>query len=228
MTKIAIHQPMYLPYLGIFNKMKNVDVFVFLDDAKYSDGYYYNRNRIKTPRGDLMLTVPIRKLSGEKLNEIKIENNIFWQKKHMKSLIVYYEKSGHFTDYRDFFEKVHNTNMKWKKLHDLNMTILVYLMKQLDIDTPFYFSSDLLKNYPPLKGTQRLVEICRELDVEIYLSGVSGRNYLDEKLFEENNIMLEFQKYTPKEYKQLYGDFIPNLSAIDLLFNLGDEAYNFV
>jgi hypothetical protein len=228
MTKIAIHQPMYLPYPGVFNKMKNVDAFVFLDDAKYSDGYYYNRNRIKTPRGALMLTVPIKKSSGEKLNEIKIENNIFWQKKHMKSLVVYYEKSDHFKDYRDFFEKVYNINTKWKKLHDLNMRTMQYLMEQLDIDTPFYFSSELLKNRPFMKGTQRLVELCKELDAEIYLSGISGRNYLDKRLFEENNIKLDFQNYVPKEYKQLYGDFISNLSIVDLLFNLEKKARDFI
>lgn len=228
MTKIAIHQPMYLPYPGVFNKIKNMDIFVFLDDAQYSDGYYYNRNRIKTPKGALMLTVPVKKSSGEKLNEIKIENNIFWQKKHMKSLVAYYEKSDHFNDYRDFFEEVYNTNTKWEKLHDLNMKIMVCLMEQLDIDTQFYFSSVLLKNYPPMKGTQRLVEICKELDAELYLSGISGRDYLDKRFFEENNIKLEFQNYIPKEYKQMYGDFIPNLSVIDLLFNLGDKARNFI
>lgn len=222
MTKIAIHQPMYLPYPGVFNKMKSVDKFVFLDDANYSDGYYYNRNRIKTPNGALMLTVPIKKSSSSKLNEVKIENNILWQKKHIKSLVVYYGKSDHFNDYRDFFEEIYNT--KWKKLHDLNVKTMAYLMKQLDIDTPFYFSSELLKNHPVTEGTQRLVEICKELDAEIYLSGISGRDYLDKTLFEKNNIKLEFQNYIPKRYKQLYGDFIPNLSVIDMLFNVGDEA----
>lgn len=219
---------MYLPYPGVFNKMKNVDVFVFLDDAQYSEGYYYNRNRIKTPNNALMLTVPIKKSSGQKLNEIKIENNIFWQKKHIKTLVVYYEKSDHFKEYKDFFEAVYNANMKWEKLHDLNMKTLLYLMEQLDIDTPFYFSSELLKSHPPKKGTERLIEICKELDAKIYLSGISGRDYLDKTLFEEKNIKLEFQNYVPKEYKQLYSDFIPNLSVIDLLFNLGDKARNFV
>lgn len=215
---------MYLPYPGVFNKMKSVDKFVFFDDAQYSDGYYYNRNKIKTPNGALMLTVPIKKSSSPKLNEVKIENNIFWQKKHMKSLIVYYGKCDHFKDYKEFFEEIYNTNTKWEKLHDLNMKTTLYLMKQLDIDTPFYFSSELLKNHPVTKGTQRIVEICKEFDAEIYLSGISGRDYLDKTLFEKNNITLEFQNYIAKKYKQLYRDFIPNLSVIDMLFNVGDEA----
>lgn len=217
---------MYLPYSGIFNKMKSVDVFVFLDDAEYSSGYYYNRNRVKCPNGEIMLTVPVMKKKGIRLNEIKIAQNIHWQEKHLKSLISCYEKSDHFKDYKDFFEEIYNT--KWEKLHDLNMKMMMYLMEQLDVDITFYFSSELLKNHPTTQGTQRLIEICKEVDADVYLSGISGKDYLDKKLFEKNNIELEFQDYVPKKYKQLYGDFIPNLSAVDLLFNLGERARNFI
>ena len=219
---------MYLPYPGVFNKMKNVDIFVFLDDVQYSEGYFYNRNKIKTQNGALMLTVPLKKSSDKNLKEIKIENNIFWQKKHMRSIIVSYEKADHFKNYREFFEEVYNVNTKWEKLHDLNVKTLLFFMEQLNIDIPFYFSSELLKNHSPVMGTERLVEICKELDAKIYLSGIGGKDYIEKKLFEESNIGLEFQKYVPKEYKQLFGDFIPNLSIVDLLFNVGEGACKFI
>ncbi|MFQ6120931.1 MAG: WbqC family protein [Methanosarcinales archaeon] len=222
MTKIAIHQPMYLPYPGFFNKMKNVDIFVFLDDAKYSEGYYYNRNRIKTPKGILMLTVPIKKSSSQKLNQVEIANNIKWQKKHLKSLYANYSKAYHFKDYIEFFEEVYNT--EWKTLQELNMKTLFYLIEKLNIDVPIYFSSDLLRDRAPSVKTQRIIDICQELDADVYLSGIGGKNYLDKTLFEKNNIKLEYQNYVPKEYKQLWGTFIPNLSVIDLLFNLGENA----
>lgn len=228
MTKISIHQPMYLPYIGVFNKIKNVDIFVFLDDAMYSDGYYFNRNRIKTQNGALMLTVPLKKSSDKNLDKIKIENNILWQKKHMRSIILNYEKSDHFKDYRGFFEEVYNVDTRWEKLHDLNMKTMLYLMDQLNIDTPFYLASKLLKNHPPLGGTKRLVEICKELDAKIYLSGIGGKDYIEKKLFEKDCIELEFQNYVSKDYKQLYGDFIPNLSIVDLLFNHGEGTCDFI
>lgn len=222
MTKIAIHQPMYLPYPGFFNKMKSVDVFVFLDDAQYSAGYYYNRNKIKTPDGELMLTVPIIRKFGQGLNEVKITNNIKWGKKHLQSLYGNYSQVKCFSNYIEFFEETYNT--KWQKLHDLNMKTLFYLMKQLDINLPYYFSSNLLKSYEPAEGAQRIINICKKLNADVYLSGISGKDYLDTSLFEKNNIKLEYQNYNTKEYKQLWGEFIPNLSVVDLLFNLGEEA----
>lgn len=203
--------------------MKSAEIFVFLDDAQYSDGYYYNRNRIKTQRGALMLTVPLLKSLGQKLNEIRIATNIKWQKKHLKSICANYRKADHFNSYIDFFEGVYNT--QWEKLHNLNMVTMQYIMEVLDINTEFYFSSELTYEST---GTQRIVDICNVLDADIYLSGVSGKDYLDSRLFESNNIELEYQKYVPKEYKQLGGEFIPNISVIDLLFNLGDKAKEFI
>jgi hypothetical protein len=216
---------MYLPYPGVFNKIKNADLFVFLDDAQYSNQYYYNRNRIKTPHGELMLTVPIKKSFGQKLNEAKIENNIPWQKKHMKSLITNYNNSEFFIDYKDFFEEVYS--VKWEKLHDLNMKTITYLLEKLEISTPFYFSSKMHIR-EELKGSERLVEICKQLKADLYISGISGKDYLESKLFQDADIKVEYQKFEPKEYKQLYKEFIPNLSIVDLLFNLGNEAKKYI
>ncbi|KAF5413912.1 MAG: hypothetical protein C5S48_10110 [Candidatus Methanogaster sp.] len=220
---LAIHQPMYLPYPGIFNKMKSVDTFVFLNDVQYSDGYYYNRNRIKTQRGALMLTVPLLKSLGQKLNEIRIATDIKWQKKHLKSIYANYSNAEYFSSYIDFFEEIYN--MHWEKLHNLNMKTMLHIMRTLDINTQFYFSSELKCEST---GTQRIINICNALDADVYLSGTSGKDYVDQKLFKESNIKLEFQRYAPKEYKQLWGDFIPNLSIIDLLFNIGGKAKEFI
>ena len=214
---------MYFPYPGIFNKMKSADIFVFLDDAQYSDGYYYNRNKIKTQKGVLMLTVPLLKSLGQKLNEIRIVTNIKWQKKHLKSIYANYSKADYFSSYIDFFEEIYSTH--WEKLHDLNMKTMLYMVEALDINTQFYLSSELTSEST---GTQRIIDICKALDADTYLSGISGNDYLDQKVFKKNNVKLEYQRYASKEYKQLWGDFIPNLSVIDLLFNLGDKAKEFI
>lgn len=225
MIKVSIHQPMYLPYTGVFDKIKTSDIFVFLDDVQYSNQYYYNRNRIKSSSGEQMLTVPVKRSFGQKLNEVKIENNILWQKKHMKALIANYNKSGYFKDHKDFFEDIYS--IKWEKLHDLNMHTIEYLLGEFEIDTPFRFSSDLLRNNE-LNGTGKLVEICMEVGADVYLSGASGKDYLDITLFENAGINVEFQDYEQKEYKQLYSEFIPNLSAVDMLFNLGAGAKSYI
>jgi hypothetical protein len=225
MAVIAVHQPMYLPYLGFFNKLNKVDEFVLLDDAEFSSGYYYNRNRIKGPNGEIMLTVPIVKKEGMKLNEVKTAKNIRWQEKHFKSLDMNYKKSKYFKEYKSFFKDFYSKN--WEKLHDLNIETLRYLMEQLDITTPIHFSSKLLKGYN-LKKSERLVEICKKLNAKRYLSGIGGRNYLDEKLFEKNSIKVDYQNYYPREYSQLFPPFIPNLSVIDLVFNMGKKSMDFI
>lgn len=207
---------MYLPYLGIFNKIKNSDVFVILDDALYSKGYYYNRNRIKTPNGEYMITIPLLKQSNCKLNNVKIANESSWGQKHFKTLEANYNKSDFFAEHIEFFEELYTRD--WKYLHDINIEIFTYLLEQLDINVPYYYSSQIKIE---TSGSQRLIDICSYFDADTYLSGIGGKNYIDEELFECNNIQLEYQNYTPVKYKQLWGSFIPNLSAIDALFNLG-------
>lgn len=211
---------MYFPYPGFFNKIKQSDVFVFLDDAKYSTGYYYNRNRIKTSSGSLMLTVPLKKSSSEKLNDIEIKDDCQWAKKHLKSIVANYSKSLYFRDYIDFFEALYNR--KWKKLHELNMETIRFVTNELAIDCEFYFSSDF--KHIESNGTQRLVDICNLLGASEYLSGSSGRNYIQEFLFKESGIRIDYQDYVPLKYAQLWGDFIPNLSIIDLIFNMGADS----
>lgn len=222
MNIISIHQPMYLPYSGFFNKLKNVDIFVFGDDALYSKGYYYNRNIIKTSSGSSMLTVPLIKPFNQKLNEVQIDNSKDWGKKHLQSLYAFYKKSDYFLNYMPFFEKLYSS--RWENLHDLNMKTIYFIMEQLNIEADIYFTSSLLKDYQFINNTQKIIDICNELDADTYLSGVSGKNYIDPILFEKNNIELKYQNYISREYKQLWGTFIPNLSIIDLLFNLGDKA----
>jgi hypothetical protein len=217
---------MYLPYTGLFNKIKNADIFVIGDDAQYSKGYFYNRNRIKTPNGELMLTVPLKNAFEQKLNEVEIDNSKNWSKKHLQSFHSFYKKSSHFDNYIDFFEQVYNA--KWKTLYELNLKTLFYFMDQLDLDVPIYYTSSLIKDYVFTSKTQKIIDICRELNASVYLSGVSGQDYIEPKIFEDNKIKLEFQNYVPGEYRQLWGSFIPNLSIVDLLFNLGEEARNII
>jgi len=226
MTKIAIHQPMFLPYPGFFNKIKEADIFVIGDDAYYSRRYFYNRNKIKTPNGTLMLTVPLIDPERKKLNEVKIFNETNWKHKHLRSLQTFYRKADYYEDHIPFFEKVYNKN--WDLLFDISMETMYYLMEQLGLDIEIYYTSEILKDYEFKGKTQRIIDICKILGADEYLSGIGGKNYLEPELFEKNGIKLEFQNYKPKKYKQLYGEFIPNLSTIDLLFNMGEKAIDYI
>lgn len=220
MTTVAIHQLGYLPWLGFFDKMAKADIFVFYDDAQFEKNYFDNRNKIKTAQGWTWITVPVKYKFGQKLNEVEIDNAQRWQEKHYKTLLINYNKTPFSPAYLDFFEEIYKK--KWEKLVDLNTTLIKYLAEKLGIKTELIKSSEL--NCAG-KKSEKLLNICKKLNADIYLSGKFGKNYLDEKLFKENNIKVIYQDFKYPVYPQLYAEFIPNLSAIDLLFNCGPDSF---
>ena len=218
---VSVHQPQYLPWLGYFHKMYNSDAFVFLDNVQYKKGEYQNRNRIRTKDGELWLTVPVLKDTGPypNISSVRIDNAQEWQKKHWMTLGHYYAHAPFFAKYNDFFRDIYEK--KWDMLIDLNMHIVQYIASSLGIDKPIYRESQL-----DIKTTEtmRIIDICKALKADEYLSGIGGRAYLDEKKFEENGIKLHYQDFRHPEYPQRYSPFIPYMSTIDLMLNCGEDS----
>ncbi len=216
--KVAIHQPQYLPWCGYFNKIINCDVFVFLDDVQYKKNEWQNRNRIKNKNGTIWLTVPVHYRFGQKINEVYIDNKILWRKDHLKSIEYNYKKAKYFDD---FFPVIENLLKKeYDLLVDVNIESIKIILSYLGIEKKIIKSSEL-----KVEGekTNRLINICKKLSADVYISGVGAKEYLVVEEFEKNGIKLIFQNYTTPNYPQLYGDFIPNLSIIDMIFNIGKE-----
>jgi len=219
MIKISIHQPGYIPWSGFFKKIQSVDVFVFLDDVQYEIRGWQNRNKIKIDGKEMWLTVPINNKFGTLLSEISIDNSRNWAKKHFNSITHGYAKSKYFQEYKNEIHDIYKKDYEF--LIELNLDIIHYIMEKLKINTKTLLSSELgLKE----QGSDRILKICKELDADYYLSGISGSDYINKKKFEESNIKLEFQDFQHPEYNQLSTPFVPNLSIIDLLFNEGQNA----
>ncbi|PIZ15507.1 hypothetical protein COY51_04980 [Candidatus Desantisbacteria bacterium CG_4_10_14_0_8_um_filter_39_17] len=218
---IAIHQPQYLPWLGYFDKIDKSDKFVLLDDVQFKKNEWQNRNRIKTAGsgGWQWITVPVIHRFGQKINEVKINNQENWCKKHLHQLETNYFKSPHFPQYYDFLKETYAR--KWENLSEVNIYFIEYLTKTLGIKKQLVKSSDLKVSG---EKTDRLVNICKMLNANIYLSGVGAKEYIEIEKFEKEKIKVIFQDFHHPVYKQLYGEFIPNLSVVDLLFNYGDES----
>ncbi len=216
--KISIHQPQYIPWAGYFNKIIRSDIFVFLDDVQYKKNEWQNRNRIKSISGTLWLTVPVYYKFGQKINEVKIDNKIFWQKNHLKTIDLNYRKSQYFNKIYPLVENV--LNKEYNYLIDINIASINMVLKYLGIKRKIVKSSEY-----KVEGEKscRLVNICKILGGDIYLSGQGARDYIDEKEFIKNNIKLEFQEYKIIEYPQLFGKFVPNLSILDMMFNCSKE-----
>jgi len=219
---IGILQPGYLPWLGFFEQMYRSDIFVIYDDVQYDKEGWRNRNRIKTANGMQWLTIPVNvKFEQHPLiYEVKIDNTTNWRKKHLYTISQNYSKARFFREYFSIFEEAYSK--EWEYLIDINMNFTLKLAERLGMETKKVVRSSTLN----IEGDRigRLVEICKLFNADIFYEGVSGKNYLDEKYFVEQGIRIEYQDYKHPVYHQLYGDFIPYLSVVDLLFNCGDES----
>ncbi len=218
---VAVHQPQYLPWVGYFDKMDHADCFVVLDHAQFKKNEWQNRNRIKAAPGWQWLTVPVLHHFPQRILDVKINNRVPWSRKHLRALLVNYHGAPFFEVHRPFFEGVYRR--EWTRLIDLNLATLDYLVKALVIQTELILASSL--TLPEHDGaTEHLVQICRVLGAETYLSGAGGQGYLDLERFEEAGIRVSFQAFRCPSYPQRFGAFVPNLSIVDLLFNCGGSS----
>jgi WbqC-like protein family len=222
--KVAVHQPQYFPYPGFFHKLSLVDAFVLMDDVQY-DKRYTNRNRILDTHGIIWLTVPInRKQKFSPNREVEVNNDLHWAPDHLKKILVSYSNARHFHGYRNELEELYRR--RWSRLLDLDVQTLKLSMKWLGIEVPIVMESSLGVE---TSGTQRIAEVCKALGADTYVSGVGGHAYLDEKLLRASGINLEYQNYTPAAYPQrLAKQFVPNLSIIDMLANVGPASAMYV
>jgi len=216
---VAIHQPQYLPWLGYFDKIEQADIFVILDNVQYKKNEWQNRNRIKTANGWQWLTVPVQYKFLEKINEVKINNRIDWNRKHLNAIVINYGRSFYFKKYRSFFEDVYS--QEWEYLVDINVCLINFLIKALGINTETLMASKLRLREDP---TDRLIDICKEVGADTYLAGKDGRKYMDVEKFKEENVNVIFQDFQHPVYNQLFGNFEPQMSVIDILFNCGEDS----
>lgn len=220
---ISGHQPNYLPWLGYFHKMMSCDLFVIMDDVLLSRTEITKKNKIKDPEGARLLTVPLIRKKGL-IKDATIYNDIPWNTNHWGSLETCYARSPYWKEYRDLFYSIYNN--PGGNLVSLNLKLIEVIRSILGINTPMALSSE----NPEIEGSKgdRIVNLCKHFKADIYLSGVGARAYNDEKAFEENNIRLVYQDFKHPVYQQMWGDFIPNLSAVDLIFNCGPKSKDYL
>ncbi|MGE5307635.1 MAG: WbqC family protein [Deltaproteobacteria bacterium] len=217
---LSVHQPQYIPWLGYFDKIARSDAFVFLDCVQYKAREYQNRNRIRRKGGSMWLTVPVVSNGRQPIREVLIDNAGSWQRQHLGSLSTWYGGAPFFKEHYPFFEDA--LSRKWDRLSELNVHIIRYLLESLSIATPLFFESQLTGVTG--MSTRRIVEICKAMKADTYLSGTGGKGYLEEGMFDEAGIGLRYQEFIHPEYEQRFKPFEPFMSAVDLLFNHGPRS----
>lgn len=221
---VTIHQPNYFPYLGFFHKLSLADTLVVLDDTQFQFDYT-NRNKILKTDGDwTRISIPIKKHQKFfSIKDVEIDNTKNWREENLNLLFDCYENSKFFYLYKNYFEEIFKK--EWKYLFDINFDIIKKCLEWLDIKIDLIKESELNVNG---KNSEKLLNICKKLNADKYVSGPGGKNYLDENLFSKNNIRLEYQNFHNNLYNQNSEIFVPNLSIVDLLVNLGPDSKTFL
>jgi phosphoribosyl-AMP cyclohydrolase len=221
MKKIVISQPMFFPWIGMLEQIRLADVFVYYDDVQFSKGSFTNRVQIKTPQGIKWLTVPVNVRLGENINQVKLNGTDDWKKSHLSLLSQTYETADFISDMQELVGKVYARS--FNNISELSVASMEALCEYFSIGMKTYFvkSSDL-----NIKGSSsgRVFDIVKHFGGDVYITGHGAKNYLDHDLFEKNDIRVEYIDYEKKSYQQLYGEFTPFVSALDLVANAGKQG----
>jgi hypothetical protein len=228
MKKLFIIQTNYIPWKGYFDALNMVDEVILYDDMQYTKNDWRNRNKIKTAQGAQWLTIPIDvkgKMQQKISDAVVSDRYLDWREGHWKTLQMSYSKATYFKTFMGDFENLYK-NDKEIYLSKINNSFITLINSILGVKTPMRWSSEF-----ELKGdkTEKLVNLCLETNTTDYFTGPSARDYLNESLFEKEGIKVHYLDYSnyPK-YTQLYGDFVHELSILDLIFNEGPNMRKFM
>lgn len=213
---VSIHQPNYIPWLGLIDQIYHCDKYVFLDDVMYSNTGDHNRNKIKGSSGIVRLSVPVEQHMGDIICNVRTRDELKWKEKHLKTLEMSYKRAPHFQEV--FAEYSDLLCRSYPNLAEMNESIIMWMTTRFGIEREFIKSSDL---HISTVKEERVLDICEKLNADTYLSGNGARAYQDINDFTNRGLQLRYQSYQPIVYPQLWGDFIPNLSALDYIMNCG-------
>jgi hypothetical protein len=225
MKVVSGHQPAYLPWLGLLHKASLADVFVYMDDVQYLVGDWNNRNQVKTSEGRrTWLTVPVdlKHSSSRLLKDIAIHRDAGhdWQAIHWKTLQLAYGKAPYFRQYASFFEGLYE-GTRWERLAELDLAILRQAFAWFGVEAEVVIGST--QGFVGRKSDLVLEHGVR-FGADVVVTGAMGRDYIDVAAFSAKGIRVVFQDYRHPVYPQRFGDFVPHLSFVDLLFNAGPGA----
>ena len=225
MKKVVILQSNYIPWKGYFDLINDADLFVFYDDVQYTDRDWRNRNKIKTVDGTKWLTVPVVANRTSLINEVTIFEEK-WRKKHWETIKHTYGTTPFFKQYKDFFEHTYMEQL-FETLSDLNQYMIKQISKEiLGINTEFQDSRMYQANG---MKTDRLLDVLQKAGADVYISGPTARSYMEEEKFQDAGIKLVYKNYSGyPEYPQLHGEFNHFVTVLDLIFNVGSDAFYYI
>ena len=227
---LVAHQPEFLPWTSYISKATMGDVYFIVDSVQFMKEGFQNRNKIRTnnsSKGWQWLTIPVllAKKKFTNLSEVKINDKIKWRRKHLSAIKYSYEKTPHFNEIYPELEKIYS-DFDGELLVEFVVSITKYAFNKFGINIPVYRTSELKKLGYNLEGEKSdlAINMCKIVDAKLFVFGQYGRRYIEKEKFFQNDIKFVFQKFEHPIYSQIHGEFIPQMSFIDLLFNHGKKS----
>lgn len=226
MTRVAIMQPTYLPWIGYFGLMRSVDLFILLDSVQFARRSWQQRNQIKTANGPLWLTVPVlsKGKRDQLISEVEIDRSRDFPQNHQKALELNYGKSSYFDTFAPQLFSLLGTDNEY--LADLTKGAIAWIRDALGITTQIRRSSEF---EAVGAKAELLASLCDQVGATEYISPPGSKDYLDESdAFTNRGMPLRYFNFTHLVYPQRFGDFLPYMSVVDLLFNCGPESLSLI
>lgn len=219
---IVISQPMFFPWVGLFEQIRLADVYVHYGDVQFSKGSFVNRVQIKTPEGVRWLTVPLQNVAlGQLIDDVQINESTDWRTRHLNILERAYSEAPYRTQMLDLVRSVYE--QKAEGIGQLSR-------RSIEACCAFY-GLNIGKRFVESKqtgiggkGSERVLEIVKVLGGAKYITGWGAKNYLDHSQFERAGIEVEYMNYEKRSYPQLHGEFTPYVSILDLIANTGRDG----
>jgi hypothetical protein len=222
-TIVSIHQPNFLPWLRLLDKILASDVFVAYDTVQYTKHEYHSRQQVLSPNGPAWLTVPVRHVRGSKqvIQDVRIDNSQPFRRKHLKLLRYSYSAEPYFDEVYPIIEDVYARDHGF--LADLSLDLIEAMLAYLDTPVRVVRASSL-----PHAGdrTERLVDLVRNAGGSHHLTSTFGADHQDVEWwkFRRAEISVLAHRFEHPEYRQIGDEFVPNLAAIDMLFAHGRKV----
>lgn len=224
--KLIISQPMFFPWIGFFEQIRLCDTYVHYNDVQYSKGGFTNRVQVKSPEGSKWLTVPLKSLHlGQTIDQVQINNQQDWRKNHFNLLKQCYGSASHYAEMIKLIDTIYSHD--WAILDDLARA-------SLDIICD-YFGLLERKEFINIKdlniggsSSERVLETALKVGADAYVTGHGASKYLDHDIFEKAGVKVEYMNYQKTPYPQLYGEFTPYVSILDLIANVGKDGIKWI
>jgi hypothetical protein len=223
-STLVVSQPMFLPWIGMFEQVRLADVFVHYDDVQLPQGRsFITRVQVRTAQGIHWLTVPVERSSRGLIRDVRMEAGRTWRERHLATLRHAYAKTPFFEEMFSLADRIYANGTRF--LWEFNASALETIGAHLSLAPRYVVSSGLAT---PAHGTRKLVAIARAVGATRYVTGLGALDYLEYDLFEAAQVRVEYMQYRKVPYPQIHGEFTPYVTILDCIANCGAEARRYI